>query len=108
MPVDIKDLVKGEKTLDLSYNGHNFQVTYRMGWWTPEATARHTKLAEETSSDNAFLVRFLDTVVDWDVTDGKVKLAITRDGLEKLTWNFLVHIWNAIAADRFVGEEVSG
>lgn len=96
MPIKLQEMLQRTRVFEMTFQGENLKVEYRINVVTPAFLAQVDKLSTRES-----LIMQIETVVErWELLDENGKeLQPTRELLEKLPTDFLAEVLNAIVAD---------
>lgn len=102
MPVDIDDLARRERTIELDYDGEAVEVRYRPHLFDSTVYNSIVLGTAPESDDEAFGV-MIKLLAGWNLTRKGKPLPITKETLTALPWALLRDISNAIGKDLFGG-----
>lgn len=94
MPLDLADLVSNKATVVVPYGGGEVKVVYKPALITQKS------LSEMDEGDDGHSVFLSAVITSWDVLDGRKKVPITKDALDKLPLPFLRTVVLGILRDR--------
>jgi hypothetical protein len=105
MGFNLDTLLSGTRVVTVSLAGDSINATYKVDHFTPEKTlAFLERIRELGSGDAAYLERFCDAVIDWDVLSKGKKIPLTMESIAKVPWTIITTVWAAIEKDRAEGE----
>lgn len=104
MAINLNALALDEAVATAHFQGQEASVTYRPSAITTHRLQELQRAAVE--DDMGAIIDFLvDVMSDWDVTRGKTKVTIDKEGLENIPMVFLRAIMVAVMEDSTAGEE---
>lgn len=98
MPIQIKDLSKGIRSVKVEYQGESCMIQYRAGANTAAAAIEMQERIdnEEVGLTEALVERLVELIEEWDLMDGDKVAPITKEVLASLPMSFLTEILRAI------------
>ena len=99
MALDIQQLAGKTAVIDVPFMGQSTRVTYNPSVLTQEALIK-----AQDGTDEGFIEFFTTLVKAWDVTKGKNKVPLTKNGLTTVPLILLRAIFMAIMGEAGNGE----
>lgn len=99
MALDIAQLAGKTAVIDVPFMGQTTKVTYNPSVLTQEALIK-----AQSGTDEGFIEFFISMVKAWDVTKGKNKVPLTKNGLQTVPLILLRAIFMAIMSEAGSGE----
>lgn len=102
MPIQIKDLAQGARSVRVEYNGDSLNFQYRSGANTAQAAIEmQERMAEEDANQTEVLVeRLAELVASWDLMDGDKPVPVTKQTLLGLPIPLISAMLQAVADDQ--------
>lgn len=109
MPMQIKDLAQGARSVRVEFGGESLNFQYRSGANTAQAAIElQERMAEEDANGTELMVeRLAELVATWDLMDGDKPAPVTKALLLQLPVPLIIAMLQAIADDQTVPQKRS-
>lgn len=93
--MELKDVLKKERTIAIKFQDENLTVTYRVNSITPEFLSG----LDNTTSHEVAVGHITRRIVSWDLTEDGKMIPLTREAVSKLPTNLLWTILGGLVDD---------
>jgi hypothetical protein len=101
MAVELETILDGTRSATVELAAGTFTVKYKVDTFTADKEGRYGERVVAVGAYPAYVERFVETVIDWDVTYKGKKVALTSESISKaVPWPILSAAWNAVTVDR--------